>query len=114
MELLVQVILLQQVQHKVVLVVLVILQVMVMKLLMLVPVVADQVVLVLLDQFQEALLELEVQEQQTILQDHVLPMVAEVVELLEKNLMVVIFLVELVDQAVVVLVEHELMELQQQ
>ena len=41
-------------------------------------------------------------------------MVAEVVELLEKNLVVLIFLVGLVDQAVVVLAEHELMELQDQ
>jgi hypothetical protein len=40
--------------------------------------------------------------------------VAEVVELLEKNLVVLIFLVGLVDQAVVVLAEHELMELQDQ
>ena len=36
------------------------------------------------------------------------------VELLEKNLVVLIFLVGLVDQAVVVLAEHELMELQDQ
>jgi hypothetical protein len=41
-------------------------------------------------------------------------MVAEVVVLLEKNLVVLIFLVGLVDQAVVVLAEHELMELQDQ
>ena len=41
-------------------------------------------------------------------------MVAEVVELIEKILVVLIFLVGLVDQAVVVLAEHELMELQDQ
>tara|TARA_R110002126_G_scaffold9006_1_gene41356 strand:+ start:158 stop:421 length:264 start_codon:yes stop_codon:yes gene_type:complete len=82
-------------------------------LLMLVLVVADQVVLVLLDQLL-VLVELEEQEQQTILQDHLLPMVAEVVELLEKNLVVIIFLVELVDLEAVVLVEQELMELQEQ